>query len=494
MGAGGEVSSYYVFCVESGFCGTIEGTFCRSSNKVALFFCAFATLTRKVSCILKPKWLSLSVSDIETERKQCEEEGRDLSELNSDFAKVLSLDLEVPENQAAAEVLLDKTILTPILKGYAFDEPSDLAGIKAGRPDSVKLPALALSETMLLDKIHGGWTGICVGYLLGKPVKGWLKAKMHGYLKDSGRLPLNDFFNFSSVSEEVRAKYELSAERGRNVEENGAMSEDDNVNCTAMGLGILKKFGRNFTPTDVASFRQNEMSLLDPRTAEREAHRNLGAEIPAMQNASFRNPYREWSGAQIRADFWGLASPGKPELAAEFAWRDACGTHVKNGIYDEMWVAAMISAAFVSDDIPTIIRAGLAQIPEKSRLADSIDSILEWYDIEIDYDNAVYRVHELWNENREHDRNHAIPNAMIVTIALLWGEGDYAKTICLAVQACFDTASNGATVGSVLGVLQGRKSLPAHWTDSIRDTLHTRVKGFETVKLDEMARETLALL
>lgn len=443
---------------------------------------------------MKSKWLSLSVSDLETERKQCEEEGRDLSELNSDFAKILSLNLEISENKAAAEALLDKTILSPIVKGFAFDEPSDLAGIKAGCADSVKLPALALSDLVLLDKIRGGWTGKCVGFQLGKPVEGWLKAKMHGYLKDSGRFPLNDFFDFSSVSEEVRAKYELSAERGRNVEENVAMSEDDNAKGAATGLAILKKFGRNFTPTDVASFRQNEIALPDPRMPEREASRNLGAEIPASQLASFRNPYREWNGAQIRADFWGLASPGKPELAAEFAWRDACVTHVKNGIYGEMWVAAMISAAFVSDDIPTIIRAGLAQIPEKSRLADSIDSILEWYDIEIDYDNAVYRVHELWNENREHDRNHAIPNAMIVAIALLWGEGDYAKTICLAVQACFDAASNGAIAGSILGVLQGRKSLPAHWAEAIGDTLHTGIKGYETIKLEEMARETFEML
>ena len=443
---------------------------------------------------MKPNWLSLKVSDIETERKQCEEEGRDLSELNSDFAKVLSLDLEVQENQAAAEALLDKSILSPIAKGFAFDEPSDLAGIKAGRPDSLKLPTLALSESILLDKIRGGWTGKCVGYLLGKPVEGWLKAKMHGYLKDSGRFPLNDFFNYSSVSEEVRAKYELPVDWGRNAEEIDAISEDDYENCFATGLAILKKFGAKFTPADVASFRQNGISKLDPRTAEREAHRNLGAEIPVSQVASFRNPYREWSGAQIRADFWGLVSPGKPELAAEFAWRDASVTHVKNGIYGEMWVATMISAAFVSDDIPTIVRTGLAEIPEKSRLADSIDSILEWFDIEIDYDNAVYRVHELWNENREHDRNHAIPNAMIVAIALLWGEGDYAKTICLAVQACFDSASNGATAGSILGVIQGRKSLPGRWTDGLRDTIHTGVKGCETTTLEEMAQETLALL
>jgi ADP-ribosylglycohydrolase len=167
---------------------------------------------------------------------------------------------------------------------------------------------------------------------------------------------------------------------------------------------------------------------------------------------------------------------------------------VKNGIYGEMWAAAMIAAAFVTDDIPTIIRAGLGQIPANCRLADYVEHLLEWHELEIDYDTAAYRIHEMWDENRAHDWCHAISNAMIVSLALLWGEGNFAKTICRAVQPCFDTDCNGATTGSILGILHGRKALPAHWTAPINDTLHTGVAGYHTVRLADIARDSLKVI
>lgn len=446
---------------------------------------------------MKHVWLYLSQSDIKTERLQCEQEGCDLSSVAEDFERVLSLDLEDPRNQPAAQALLDKTRELPTRSDYAYHEPSDLESIRAACPaDIPTLPTLSLTDAELEDRVYGAWTGRCVGCLLGKPVEGWRRPRMWGYLKDLDRWPLADFFRYDVATPEVRAKYELD-QTGLvwcGADRVHAMPEDDDTNYTTTGLAILKRFGADFTPTDVANFWLSDIPLLHTCTAERVAYRNLCLLLPPPESAAFRNPYREWIGAQIRADFWGYAAAGNPERAAEFAWRDASISHVKNGIYGEMWAAAMIAAAFVTEDIPTIVRAGLAQIPAKCRLTDAIESVLEWQEVDVDYDTAVYRLHELWNEERAHDWCHTISNAMIVAIGLLWGERDYAKSICRAVQPCFDTDCNGATVGSILGILHGRQALPTKWTDTIRDTLHTGVSGYHTVQLADITRDSMQII
>ncbi len=442
---------------------------------------------------MKHIWLYLTQGDITTERLQCEQEGRDLSALEDEFAYVQSLDLENLANQPAAQALLDKTVQAPLRPDFPFEEPSDLQAIRAARPQTApSLPKLQLGDAALEDKLYGAWTGRAVGCLLGKPVEGWRRSRMWGYLKDLGRWPLSDFFRYH-VPQEVQEKYQLS-EKAPFADLVNAMPEDDDLNYTTTALAIMKRFGPDFTPEQVAQFWMSDIPILHTCTAERVAYRNFCNLIAPPASASFRNPYREWIGAQIRADFWGYAAPGNPERAAEWAWRDACISHVKNGIYGAMWVAAMTAAAFVTEDIPTIIRAGLAQIPANCRLADAIESLFEWQEVGVDYDTAVYRVHELWDENRAHDWCHTISNALIVAVALLWGEGDFAKTICRAVQPCFDTDCNGATTGSILGILHGRKNLPASWTEGINDTLHTGVAGYHTVKLRDMARETMRLI
>jgi ADP-ribosylglycohydrolase len=235
----------------------------------------------------------------------------------------------------------------------------------------------------------------------------------------------------------------------------------------------------------------SDIPILHTCTAERAAYRNLVNLIPPPESASFRNPYREWIGAQIRADFFGYAAPGNPELAAEFAWRDACISHVKNGIYGEMFVAAMLAAAYVESGVRSVIEAGLAQVPANCRLTKDIRLVLAWHAEGISYDEAVERLHAAWDENKAHDWCHTISNAMVVVIGLLWGEGDYGKSICRSVQPCFDTDCNGATVGSIMGVLLGAKNLPGRWIEPMHDTLHTGVAGYNVVRISDMAKETL---
>ncbi|MBI3910261.1 MAG: ADP-ribosylglycohydrolase family protein [Armatimonadetes bacterium] len=438
---------------------------------------------------MKHIWLYLRRSDLDTERRQCKEEGKDLAPVVEEFERVAALDLEDPRYQPAAQALLDRTAALPLRPDYPYEEPSDLEGIRAVRPARRSpLPVVGLSDAALEDRIYGAWLGRVCGCLLGKPVEGWRRPQMYGYLRETGRFPLSWYFS-RRAPEDVRKRYGIRS-GGSFIEDVRFMPEDDDTNYTTTGLGIWKRYGSHFTPVDVASFWMSDIPILRTCTAERVAYRNLALLIPPPQSASFRNPYREWIGAQIRADFWGYVAAGNPERAARYAWRAACISHVKNGIYGAMFCAAVIAAAFVTSDLDTMLDAGLGEIPARCRLAEAIRAVRQWRAAGLDYDAALERLHQTWDERCAYDWCHTISNAMVVVLGLLWGEHDYPRSITRAVQACFDTDCNGATVGSILGAMQGARELPAAWTEVVRDTLVTGVAGYHRVRISKLARET----
>jgi len=436
--------------------------------------------------------LLMNSDDLETEKLQCEDEGKSLDSCSHLFKQLSRVNLEKPEYQAELWELLDQTAALPVRENYPYIEPSDIMGIRDQQEPGPELPQFFLKDSEMEDKIYGAWLGRCAGCLLGKPVEGWRRERMWGYLGDCRRVPLSSYFR-ARVSADIRKKYEISDEHAF-IDNVKFMPEDDDLNFTVASLALMKKYGHNFTPRNVAEFWLHNIPIMRTCTAERVAYRNFCMNIPPPLSASFRNPYREWIGAQIRGDFYGYVFPGNPARAAEFAWRDACISHVKNGIYGAMWVAGMISAAFTTNDIISVIESGLCQVPFRSRLREAVFQVLDWYMEAVEYDQAVERLHRLWDEEIPYDWCHVISNAMVVTIGLLWGGMDFGRSICRAVQACFDTDCNGATVGSILGVILGAKKLPKKWIDPLNDTLESGVFGFNRVKISDLARDTLDVI
>jgi len=455
---------------------------------------------------MKPKrsYPGISRAALRVERAQCEDEGRDLSVLAAQF-DTLDVD-EVSEDPALAEragALLDASVQAPLRGDYAFEEPSGPAGIRAARADDgAALPAPPAAN-VLRDKAHGAWTGRCAGCLLGKPVEGRRRSDIELYLRSQGRWPLVAWFS-NQADPAVRKDCGFPAPDAPVYAETiDRMVEDDDTNYTVTGLAVMTERGPDFTPADIATFWLRSIPYRRTYTAEQVAYRNLinGLPVPdaagafegPFSTATYRNPHREWIGAQIRADFFGYVRPGDPAAAAELAWRDAAVSHVKNGIYGEMWVAAMLAAAYVLDDVKDVIRAGLAQVPARSRLRRDIEAVFTWRREGRSYEEAVAAVHEQWDEAFGHHWCHTNSNAQIVAIALLWGEMDFGRTICAAVMPGFDTDCNGATAGSVLGLMLGRRVLPAAWADPLHDTLETGVHGHTHLKLEDLAAETVRL-
>lgn len=370
--------------------------------------------------------------------------------------------------------------------GFAYVEPSHLEGIRAARPsESRRWPVTV--DTRLRDRVHGAWLGRIAGCMLGKPVEGWSRDVIRAYLSAVGEYPLSNYVPPApeNLPGDIQRKPFPSSSRGA---WDHAIADDD-TNYTVMGLKIMETKGPEFTTADVGSMWLGNLPYSHVCTAEKQAYMNLVNELPIGEVPMYLNPYREWIGAQIRADFWGYCAPGWPEKAAEFAWRDAALSHVKNGIYGEMMCAGMISAALVTDDVDEIIQAGLGEIPAKCRAAETVADCLKWHKECSSWEEAFDRMLQTYygRYNWVHTNN----NLAIVLIAMLFGWPDYEKVVCASVMQGMDTDCNGATAGSILGAALGAKALPDKWVMPLDGRLDTGVQGFMQPSVDDLVKRTM---
>jgi ADP-ribosylglycohydrolase len=420
---------------------------------------------------------SLERNLIRAELTQRHEEGCDTTAI----ADRITAAAESDASDETFVELYDELMALPVDEAFPYEEPSTLEGIRAARPDAPRKLDDASDEGSLYDRIYGGWLGRAAGCALGKPVEGWPKDRIDKFLGNADALPLENYLPFV---ERVMPDVHKPSTRG-NIE---YMDRDDDMDFPILGLLALEQKGASTTSRTIAHTWLSAMPFAMLYTAENAAYRNFVLSIWPPASAQHRNPFREWIGAQIRADIFGYVAPGWPERAAELAFRDASISHDKNGIYGEMFVAAMIAAAFVYEDVGDIVAAGLGEIPKNSRLAEAVRDTLEWCQHEEDWE-------KVWEKISEHYGHyhgvHTINNAALVTMGLYFGAKDYEQGIVCTVRGGWDTDCNGATVGSVLGVKFGAAALPDKWVGVLNDRLKSAVGGENDNKISDLASRTL---
>lgn len=428
-------------------------------------------------------------AELASEFQQSREEGLDIEKYKEIFEAAEKLprgDIK----KKIGDVLFEAVMTCEKKDGYKYTEPSVLEEIKALRK-AYEFEKVFPSDAVLKSKIHGTWVGRVCGCLLGKPVEGIRSNEMLPLLEETENLPMHRYINKADITDDMCEKYKFNLKNKCYADTVHGMPIDDDTNYTVLYQQIIEKHGKDFTSCDVANAWLKYQSVDSYFTAERIAFINYANGFLPPASAMYKNPCREWIGAQIRGDYFGYINVGNPEAAAEMAFRDACVSHVKNGIYGEMFVSAMLASAAVSDSIEDIILSALAQIPHTSRLYEAVSEIVCCYKNGVSQKEAFEKIHKAYDEYTGYGWCHTIPNAMIVAASLLYGEGDFGKSICMAVEACFDTDCNGATVGSVLGMRNGIESIDEAWTKPIENTINTSVFGFEKVKITDCVEMTL---
>lgn len=179
------------------------------------------------------------------------------------------------------------------------------------------------------------------------------------------------------------------------------------------------------------------------------------------------------------------------EKAADMAFRDACVSHTKNGIYGEMYIAALLALCAVESDLMTAIKDALKLVPQKSRFVKCVSAIIEKYENGTSEDECFAGIHTEWNEHEGYDWCHTLSDIQIVVASLLYDGGDYTKTICRAVQTCFDADCNAAAAGSVLGMLKGFSAIDEKWYAPFNGKLETQLFGVGTADIESRVQRTM---
>ena len=411
-------------------------------------------------------------------------------------------------NHAALQPIYDALAALEPDAALAAREPNELEAIRALRPAGPRDLKWNPGKEEAIDRFHGAWLGRASGCALGKPVEGMGMGRRDGklcgrgdikrYLVNRGDWPLTDYFSGRDAGDGMKIGCELSQR-----ERIAFMEPDDDIHYSLIGVHIVRDSGPGFTWVDVAQAWLHHIPFGAICTAETQAYLNYvnrssrsgpggwgptGLNVAATPAFTRRNwnPYREWIGAQIRSDGFAWCCAGKPELAAEFAWRDASWTHERNGIYGEMFCAAMQAAAFVEKDPARLVAIGLSEIPAECRLAQAVRKCLDWIAASPDWESCMDKVDAAYADM---SAVHTINNALICVMSLFYGRMDTVQATAISVMGALDTDCNGATVGSIVGAAAGRSRFRMDLAGRLNDTVKPNITGYQQITFAELAQQ-----
>jgi ADP-ribosylglycohydrolase len=308
------------------------------------------------------------------------------------------------------------------------------------------------------DRVYAGWLGKCIGVHFGGPLESWTYqairdnlGEVETYLQPSDKVfkPDDDLVMpliMMRAFEECRDPVSLSAEEIGHTWLNHLSRERGSI--WRGGYGV---------------------------SSEHTAYLNLLNGIPAPQSgsAALNGPtISEQIGGQIFSDIWGLVYPNQPELAADLSEKAASISHDGEGINGARFVAALSSAAFSESDPRALIHAALGVIPGDSEYARVTRAMLDWHARHPDdWRSAREEIERDWGYDRYLGVVPIIPNAAIIMVALLYGEGDFSRTIQIANMCGWDTDCNVGNVGGVMGVAVGLEGIADYWRRPLNDSI-----------------------
>ncbi|OJV35230.1 ADP-ribosylglycohydrolase family protein [Petrimonas sp.] len=337
---------------------------------------------------------------------------------------------------------MKKRVLTPFLLAILFCTEMACSSIPS---------TTILSKETLQDKIKGGWAGKTIGCTYGGPVE--------------------FLYNGTMIQDYVPIKWDK--DRAKWYYDNfPGLYDDIYVNLTF--VEVFERLGLE-APADsfAIAFANAPYPLWHANQAAR--YNILQGLKPSESGHWLNNPHADDIDFQIEADFAGLMSPGMPNTASHIA--DKIG-HIMNygdGWYGGVFVAALYSGAFISDDMEFVVGEALKTIPEESSFHQCIKDVINWHkEFPNDWKRNWFECEKKWSSEIGCPDGVFAPfnidakiNSAYVAIGLLYGNKDFFKTIDIAARCGQDADCNAATAAGILGTMIGYSQIPEYWKECL---------------------------
>lgn len=274
---------------------------------------------------------------------------------------------------------------------------------------------------------------------------------------------------------------------------------NDDVDLQLVWLSAVEHEGKNIDSHTLAKYWENYVSAEISEYGAGKNNYSMGIYPPL--SGHMRNENRESNGAWIRTEIWACLCAGNPALAANYAYYDACVDHSGEGIYAAVFTATVQAAAFFEIDINKLIEIGLSYLPEKCGVRNAVNVVLESFKCGDDWKTARKKlliaepssfgeIGGEWQGTAQvpasakcpvQKKDSDIPKAVhgydapasigIVLIGWLYGGGDFGKSICIATNCGEDTDCTAGTLGAILGIIGGKKSIPDKWKNGCSEKI-----------------------
>jgi len=305
--------------------------------------------------------------------------------------------------------------------------------------------ARTLPRSVFEDKVRGGWAGQMIGVSFGAPTEFRSNAKIL-----EGSLP-----------------------KWRPSRVDNAIDQDD-LYVEMTFAAVMDHQGLDATSEQYGeAFRTSRYNLWHANAAARRLL-DRGIKAPLSGDPKY-NVHANDIDFQIESDFIGLMTPGLPQAARHYSERVGRVMNYGDGLYGGIFVTSMYGAAFFESDPRKIVEAGLASLPAESGYAKIIRDVLTWSGQHPDDWRRTWRlIEEKWDKDDPCPDGALEPfnidaklNGAYIALGLIYGRGDFARTLEVATRAGQDSDCNPSSAAGVLGVVLGYKAIPAEWKSGI---------------------------